>query len=374
MEVITVLDEINVQTRGRMTASATQITAGAEAFGKLANMGPISVGSVRAFGAALGVAIAEIAAVARQYSGAGLAFAQGFAESAGKIVGIIGPAVDGLNKLRTLADAVPGMFLKFANYMSYAVFRISEVANNFNAAGLTASSRFTETAGKVVSILSTGVDGINKLATLADAVPGMFLKFAQYIYYLVMRITEVSTLLSTQALASASAFAETAGKVVGIIGSGVDGFAKLATFKGASDGAMTLFASAVGAIVGRIIVVSQQFAAEAVVAAGTFAESAGKVVGIIGSGVDGFSKLKDFGPISDASLAAFALTVWSAVSLIASLATTFTTEALAAASAFADGAGKVLGIIANGVTGLNASRDVTYRPAHPYKYRITGGG
>lgn len=368
-QVIVVLNNINALTRGPMLTSASimagntekivgLIGTGAEAFTKLAGMGPVSVANVQAFGQALGAAIQEIARVAGQLSGAGLAFAQAFAESASKIMGMIGPAVDGLNKLRTMGEAVPGSFAKFAQYMKVAVTRVGEAAQTIDGAIVAAAARFAEGAGKVISILGSGVDGFAKLATLGDAVPGMFQRFAVQVFALVMRIAEVGSWMSVEAVAKAAVFADGAGKVIGIIGGGVEAFNKLKDFGPISTIALDYFANAVGNALTRLVWVASTFDAQGVAAAAVFAEGVGKVLGIIGGGVEGFTKLGDFGPVSTTALDYFANAIGNTITRLVWVASTFDVEGVKAAAIFAEGAGKVLGVIKSGIDGLLALKDI----------------
>jgi TP901 family phage tail tape measure protein len=356
LRVVTVLDEVNVATRGKMMASAMQITKGAEkvvdfvgkgvdAFAKLATMGIVPASSVQAFGVALATAIGELQKVALTYSGAGLTFTAVFAESAGKIMAMVGPAVEGLNKLRTLADPIPGSFARFALYVSVLVMRIGEVAGWMSTAAVNQAATFAEGAGKVLGILGSGVEGFTKLATLGDAIPGMFQKFAIQVFALVLRISEVSGWMSADAVEKAATFADGAGKVIGIIGSGVEGFVKLATFQGIAQASMDLFGLAVRVAVATISYVATLFSVEGVAAAAVFAEGAGKVVSLIGGGVDALIKLATFQGVTLGELNVFAHSLQLTVGTIIWVASIFTVEAVQAAAAFADGVQRTIGMI-----------------------------
>jgi TP901 family phage tail tape measure protein len=363
LRVVTVLDEVNVATRGKMMASAMQVTGGAEkvidmvskgadAFAKLATMGDVPAAGVHAFGVAIGAAIGELQQVALTYAGAGLSFTAVFAENAGKIVALIGPAVEGLNKLSGLANPIPGSFARFATYISAFVQRIAEVAGQIAGGAVSLAATFADGAGKVLAILGSGVDGLTKLGTLGAPVPGMFQAFATQIFALVLRMAEVANWIAKDATAKAAAFAESAGKVIGIIGTGVEAFKKLAGFERVAPEAISAFALSLSDVMTALYYMAGQFTADGIAAASTFAETAGKVVGILATGVDGFKKIADFERVAPEALTAFALSLSDAISAIYYMAGQFSSEGIAAAGVFADSAGKILGMIGNGVAGL----------------------
>lgn len=300
---------------------------------------------ITAFGLQLGQAISELIKISTIQMRMAMGAAVEFSLGAGKVLGVMGSAVDGLNKLRTLGDAVPGSFARFALYMAVAVQRVAEVATWIDGPALASASQFAEGGGKVLGILGTGVDGFTKLATMGEAVPGMFQRFAIQVFALVQRMAEVAGWMSAQAVASAAVFADGAGKVIAIIGSGVDGFLKLTTFQGISKQSMDAFAVAVQLAVATIGYIGSLFAVEGVAAAAVFADGAVKIVALIGGGVDSLVKLASFQGVTQDMLNIFAHSIQITVATIGWVATLFTVDAVAAAVAFSAGVQSTIGMI-----------------------------
>jgi hypothetical protein len=158
-------------------------------------------------------------------------------------------------------------------------------------------------------------------------------------------IIYTASVFSVDGVKAAGVFAEGAGKVVGIIGTGVDGFIKLASFQGITQGAINNFQYAIHIATEAIIYTASVFSVEGVKAAAVFAEGAGKVIGIIGSGVDGLTKLAGFQGIAQAAIAHFERSIIVTISSIIWVASMFTAEAIGAANAFADGVNKTVATI-----------------------------
>lgn len=91
--------------------------------------------------------------------------------------------------------------------------------------------------------------------------------------------------------------------------------------------------------------VASQFTVEGVAAAALFSEGAGKVVALVGGGVEGFIKLADFKGVPESAVAAFGETVRLVITAFQNIAALFTVEALAAATTFANGVNIVVSTI-----------------------------
>jgi hypothetical protein len=313
---------------------------------------------IHTFADNLSQAITELIRISTWQIRLALTAAVEFSTGAGKVLDVLSKGVDGLNKLRTMAAPIPGSFAAFALYTLVVVTRMSEVAGQIDGAAVASAGRFADGAGKVLGILSSGVDGLTKLATLGAPVPGMFQSFAVQVFAIVLRISEVAGWLSTEAVTAAATFAEGAGKVIGIIGSGVEAFTKLAKVAAVPEAALTIFAETLRQTMVQFSIISSGWTADMITQAGAFAEGAGKAVAVLSNGVDGFAKLATFASIPDAALTVFAEALRQTMVQFSIISTGWTTEMIAAAGTFADGAGKVLGSIKNGVDGLTALKDL----------------
>jgi hypothetical protein len=275
-----------------------------------------------------------------------------FADGGGRVLAVLGAGVDALNKLAGMSDAVPGSFLKFATYVRVLIGRMAELAAEVSQEAMSAAIKFAEGGGKVLGVLKTGVDALNALANLADAVPGSFLKFATYVRVLIGRMAEMAAEVSQEALSAAVRFAESAGKVLAIIKAGVEALSALANVTNVPAAAFQTFANGIDAAITAIWNVSLDFTAEGMSAAAAFADSAGKVLAVIKAGVEGLASLAEVESVPASAFQIFANGIDAAITAIWNVALDFTEEGVKAAAVFAEGAGKALGILKTGVEGL----------------------
>ena len=349
-------DKAAISWASQFQAKAAQVvetlTKGVEFLIKLADLGPVAPDAAERLAAGIAAAMRAIVAISSRETLIALAGAQAFAKVAGEILAIIKTGVEAIAALGNLTDPPAGSIARFAQFVGWLVLRFAQVGATFEGPILGAAQSFAESAGKVLAIVGSGVEGLNKLSTLAEPVPGSFLRFSQLVGFLVVRLAQAASQIDRSMVAAAVAFAEGAGKVLAIIGSGVENLNKLANFQGLDDSVFAPFAYAVSAVVVQIWLVSKLISQEAVAAAAAFAEGAGKVLAIIGSGVEGLNKLPDLGPISEAAINAFVLGIELTMARLAAVAVKFSEEAIAQAGKFADAAGKTVGILKTGVEGL----------------------
>jgi hypothetical protein len=109
--------------------------------------------------------------------------------------------------------------------------------------------------------------------------------------YLTKLLIAASAGFDSDGLAAAGKFADTAGKVLGIIGGGVTGLKDLLTFVAPAQSAMDAFASAVRDMMRTLAAVAGTIATEGATAAATFADAVGKVFAGLNAGTSFFKSL-----------------------------------------------------------------------------------
>ena len=334
------------------------VKTGVDAIAALGNLTDPPAGSIARFAQFTGWLVTRFAQVGGSFEGPILGAAQAFAESAGKVLGIVGSGVEGLNKLSTLAEPVQGSFLRFAQYIGYLVLRLAQVAGQIDRSMVGAAVTFAEGVGKVLAIISAGVEGLNKLSTFAGVPDSVFEPFVYAISAVVVQMWLASSLISRDAVSAAAAFAEGAGKILAIIKPGVEGLSALAGFASPAWDSMAAFRASLMQWVGAMVQLAEWFDGVSLDAAVAFSESAAKILSIIKSGVEGLSALAGFTAPTWDSMAAFRASLMQWVGAMVQLAEWFAGVSLDAAVAFADGAGKTIGVLKSGVEGLNALADL----------------
>lgn len=358
-------DKASISWASQFQAKAAQVVdtlaKGVDFLVKLRELGPVAPDAAQRLADGIDQAMRAIVAISTKQTLIALAGAQGFAKAAGEILGILKTGVDALNALQDLTDPPQGSIQRFAQFAGWLVLRFAQVAETIRGPALGAASLFGEAAGKVLGILKSGVDGLTALNDLADPIPGIFQRFASQLGYLVLRMAQVADTFKGDALTSATAFAEAAGKVLGIIKTGVEGLAALANVQLVPQEAFGTFAYGIDQVVVALLQVADDISQSGVSAAAAFAESAGKVLGIVKTGVDALTALAEVPLVSSDAFGTFAYGIDLAIVAIWQVADDVSQGAVEAAGKFAESAGKVLGIIKTGVDGLAAL--ATLQPA-----------
>ena len=328
------------------------VNKGVEAFGKLTQLGTIPQSAIANFGDAIMRTLTEFSTKVDQWDKAAMSAASQFTYKAGQVVDFLAKGVELLNGIATMAVPSQGAIRAFADSLAMVMSEIVRVSTFELRLGLTAGVEFASGAKAIAEMIGTGVDALNKLSDFVRPAPGVIQTFVDVLGWLVSRIVLVAQWFDGQALGAAAAFAGATKQIMEVVGAGVDGLLKLAEFVKPAPGVIQTFADTLGWLVSRFVTVGGWFSGPALAAAGAFADSAGKVVGVIAAGVDGLLKLGEFVRPAPGVIDTFTGVVWWLVSRFAEAAGWMTGKALQAAGAFAEGAGKAVGVIGSAVDAL----------------------
>lgn len=315
-------------------------------------------GLIQTFTDVLAWLVARFIAAGRWLQGPGLSAAVTFADAAGTITGILGTAVEGFGALAAFAKPAPGLIQAFTDVVAWLVARFALAGTWLQSQGMPAAVAFADAAAAIVGLFAPAITGFTQLATFVRPVPGLIQTFTDVVAWLVARFILAGTWLQSQGLAAAVAFADAAGTIISLIGGGVEAFAKLATFQAIPQSAILAFGQALQGTIALLMTVAHTWEQGAVDAAAVFSEAAATAIGVIGAGVDGFVKLVDFERVPEAAIAAFGDALDRALQALVVLAGQFAVEAVDAAAAFGEGAGKAIGFIGGAVDSFAKLADV----------------
>lgn len=328
------------------------VSKGVDAFGKLRNLGTVPESAVRTFTDSLILTLNLFSSAAESWGSAAVSAASQLTAKAMEVVSFLSAGVDALAKLADLGDIPEQAIPTFVSAITSLMVQLAEATTIQMRIGMVAAVEFAKLAGEVVKVIGAGVDGLSKLKDFAPPTQDAIWSFTSALADIVYAFAVWASRFQSDWLASASSFADGAGNVVAVLGDGVAGIAQLADFVAPAVSAVWSFTNSLADTIYAFVVWSQQFPAEWLAAAGQFADGAGKVVGVIKTAVEGLSALTSFEAPSYNAMQNFANAVHAVVNLMVGIAQYFTSEGLSAASAFADTAGRVLGLIKSGVEGL----------------------
>ena len=311
-----------------------------------------SVSAISAFTATLAVLLSMLTATATSMDVRGLAAAVQFADASGKILAVVKTGVDAFAALNTYVQPVPGQVTAFTGKLAWLIQQFVQAGAWLQGAGLAAGVVLAAAADKILAVVKTGVESFAALNTYVQPVPGQVTAFTGKLNWLIQQFVDAGAWLRGPGLAAGVALADAAGKILGIIGSGVDAFAKLAIFAPIPQWAITAFGQALQATLVVLIAIATTWAQAAIDRAAVFADGAGKSIAIIGSGVEGFTKLATFQGVPQAAIDAFGQALNAALTVIEYISATWIQAAIDRAAVFAEGAGKTIAIIGGGVDGF----------------------
>lgn len=309
-------------------------------------------GSVTAFVGAIYWLVSKLAEAGAAFKGGGLAAAAALAQAAGVVTSIIQTAVDGFTALEEFTKPAAGSVQVFTNAMYWLVSRFAVAGQALKGGGMQAATALAGAATAVLEVIQIGVDGFTALATFVKPLPGSVQTFTNALHWLVSRFAIAGADLRGAGLAAASAFADAAGAIVELMSGAIDSFAKLATFVAPTQAAINAFGAALASALRMLIGVMQSFAADAVAAAATFGEDAGKAVTFIGGAAESFTKLAEFVAPGQAAISAFGVALTATLRELVRVMQLFAAEAIEAAAVFGEDAGKAVGFIGNAVGSL----------------------
>lgn len=362
-DLATRFNDTAVALGGRVLGTATRfadtvgkviapIATAVAAFASLADLVVPARTTVGQFGGALALVVGNINVVASWFQQKSVDVGAKFADGAGKMLSIVGPALEAFKKLPDLVVPSRTAVGQFGGALALVVGNIAHVATWFNAQAVTAGAAFAESASKMLALIGSGVDALSKLTTFVSIPQIAVTRFGQALQQSLVVLVAIATTWTQTTIDQAAKFSDGAGKIIGIIGGGVEGFLKLRDFQGVPQTAIDAFGQALNAALGAIEYVSANWIAQFVERAATFAEGAGKAISIIGGAVDGFVKLATFQGVPQGAIDAFGQALNAALTVIEYISAQWIQAFVDRAAVFAEGAGKAVGIIGSAVDGF----------------------
>ncbi len=331
-----------------------------EAFKALGSVTQPTADQLGVFLSGIGNLVLVIIQASRLVGGDAIPHASAFADLAAKAVGLILPAVEGFAALRRIVQPTADQLGVFLSGITNVALVVTQAASAVAADLLPQASDFADFVSKSVGLILPAVEGFEKLKDITQPTADQLGVFLSGITNVALVVAQAAALFSGEALAHASQFADYSAKTLALIGQGVEGFRALAAadFRLPDEGRLNAFAATIGLLARAIAQAADAMSAEAVAAAGTFSTEAAKVVALLGNGVEGFTKLLDFTPPTDAAIAAFVATVINVVRKVAEASRQIEAEAVKAAATFSEGAGKAVGLIGAAINDLNITESL----------------
>ncbi len=300
--------------------------------------------------------IAAIQEAAAQFTEKGLKAATDFADAGSKVFGLLKAALDGIKGLPDLVVPTFATVHDFALTIGMIVQELQWVATAFTTDGLTQGSAFADAAGKILGVVTNGLAAIKALATgeVKDVPFAAVHSFALSVAMIVQELGWVATFFKEQGLTQTAVFADTAGKVLGLIANGVKAIQELPNITDPGFPAVHLFATIVGTIVQELGWVASQFKEQGLAQAAAFATAGGTILGMISNGVAGIMALNTLVEPSKQAIDNFLIVVFYIVGRFADAASRLSTEGIKATTDFSVAAQAALAATKEGTDAFKA--------------------
>lgn len=335
------------------------IGSGVEALSKLKDFVAPSRDSLLSFSYSLRDAVADFWHRGKEVEYALNETTTGFAEVAGKTVGVIGDGVDAFAKLREYEEPSRAALNSFVAALGDTVREFATEANDLmEVMQGEAAPLFVERAEAAVGVIAGGVEAFQKLGEYEEPSRAALNAFVAALGDTVAEFqSEANDLMEIMEGDAAPMFAERAGAAVGVIKDGVDAFIALQDFSGVPEGALASFGDALRRAIAMMISLSAQFDAEGVAAAAEFADSAGRVIAPIKDGVDAFSSLKEYEGVAPGVMELLFFDMRRAIDMMMATSQTANLEGVQAAAEFSDSVKQVFDGLSAGIGALSDLRE-----------------
>lgn len=289
----------------------------------------------------------------------GLAQSSLFAEAVGKVTGSIDNAVKGLVALEDFSAPAESSVTTFMTALSDLMEKFGTWAGEFEADTLAASTVFAEAAGKVVAVVGPAAEGFGKLATLAVPSDAAISNLAAGIRAIVQKFADMASMLDSDGIKATGDFAAAANAALGAAKTGVELFAAMAGDKDKAGNnqpigipsatAIDQLMAGIRYVVAKFTQMASEMQNDGIKQMQTFAAAAGQVLAAAKSGTDLFKQMEKLAVPSEAAIDYLLGTIGLIISKIRLIAAGIGTDGLAEATAFATGSFNVISTLANGL-------------------------
>lgn len=340
---------------GKVAGAVTSVTGALGSLAGMGD-GP-SAGQMSDFAGGLTAIIGAIQSVSAQFTTKGMAAASEFADAAGKVIGIVDNGVKALEALRRFQQPSAEDIGAFKFATEDLVQSLGDSARVMGVAFVANAAAWADGAGKALGLLGGGIQGLQALRGFqrpaADEI-GAF-KFATE--ELVRALGDSAQIMSSQFITHATIWMEAAGKALGLLGSGVQGLQALQDFQRPTAERIGAFKFATEDLLTSLSDAAHLMNVDAIVQANLWMEAALRAVDVLGKGIGGFTALRDFRAPSAATMADFVDTARRLVDGMAAAASTIAKDGIAKADDFSTAALKAMSVVGNGIDGFLKFKD-----------------
>jgi SLT domain-containing protein len=287
------LEELGKQadTIGKIADTASKMVSALTA---LSNYKTIASDIISSFMVDLGTLVRSFVASSKQFDAKAVEGAAIYSDSVGKMVAIVANGVSGLTSLQSyghIANEATDVFFRDLNNLS---IDFVESAGWFDSDGLAAAAAFADSTGKMVAILTSGVQGFASLATYQSVPQKVIGSFVNDLAVAVALAGQASAKMKGDMLTQVDNFTTSAGNIVNQFKSAMELFKALTDFKGVPSTAIKELSTEIDYTVGLATSMSQKANSDLVSQAVKFSDAIVRISAGFKSALDLFSSLGNY--------------------------------------------------------------------------------
>ncbi len=326
------------ETVGKVSSAAS---ASFEVLSKLKDYSAIGKDQIYAFGQDVFSLSAEFYNNSRFFNVKMLDAADRYADTVGKVGSAAQSAFTALSSLKDYSAVGNNTIFQFTQDVQLLTILMRNNATFFTEQMLIAAEKYSEAVGKISDGVGKAFTALTALQTYKTVAADTIHDFVRDVNVVVDYMVEASDFFDEKSLKAATTYAESAGKMLSIIGPGVEGFSKLKTYKSVASDHIWTFVRDLNILAEYAVDASGYFDKKAMEAAAAWGESIGKLTTGLKNGMDLFNGLLGYKQVASRALSAFLADVNLTVELASKMAKRIDSDLLKQVGEFGDAVGKV---------------------------------
>jgi TP901 family phage tail tape measure protein len=329
---------------------------GAESLAKLLDWKGIARESISGFTGNLKDITFDFSEAAKSFAPDALTAASNFADAAGKVAETVGSGVEGLMKLSTYISPAGSAITHFVADILNITTQFKDAAGTFKDASgkyapelLTAAKDFAEAGGTVAESIGKGVEGFTKLATYKGIAPDAITGLEESMHFAVTELNRLTTDVDTAMMNKAKEFGDKVGGFFGAMGDALETFTKLETYKGVAPQAIDGLIESMRVAVAKVGTLKEAADTDLMTKVKAFGESTQQLFDGLKSGMEVFSGLEKYKAIPGDVINGFIQAIVDTINSTGRLAAGVDAGLLTKAQDFAQNITDVFGKLKGGI-------------------------
>lgn len=286
------------------------------------------------------------------------------ADTIRKVADAVGAAVESLGKLKDFEAPAREALTSFSYTVRDVVADFWHRAQEISYALDESGDVFAGSVGKVVGVIGAAVDGFAKLADYTSPARSDLERFSYDLRDAVAdfwhRAQEVGYALADDI---APQFADLVGKAVAAIGQGVTAFTQLASYRGVAPAQMDMIFRDIQSAVMKMVTIAEMANTEGVEKANAFSQSILAIFGALKAGIDALNAMREFETVAGDRMETIFADIRRAVDAMVAIAAMADIDGVTAASEFSAKVITIFSALKTGIDALDALRDYESIPS-----------